>query len=178
MNVPAYLRFLVSWPKLPIATARFESVFRIDFATLKSRGIDLLIFDVDDTLTAHYDVFSPETLALLRRLKTDFRLAIASNCKASRRAEIIAAIGDLVVSVNERPDKPAATPFKRILKEQSLPASQAAMIGDRVGMDLAGAAAAGIPVRILVQPFSDTIGGQRAAWPLRFIRMLENTIRR
>lgn len=173
MNLPAYLRYALTVPfRSNPATRRLRSIFDLPVAELKANGITLLIFDADDTLTGYCDPFSERTLTYLKTLSHDFSLAVLSNADPERGKEVKAALAALPIRV-EIGDKPATTEYTSLLRHCQTDAAQAAMIGDRAGMDLAGARAAGINERILVTPWSDIFVGSKPPKHYRFIRALE-----
>lgn len=175
MKTRAYLDFLLS-PKANIATSRVRSVFDIDLTELQQRGIKTILLDIDDTIAGHRSPVPPDAAAWVASLAPRFAVGIVSNSGPRRRQEVPASLGG--IAINTGPDKPAASAFEDVLQTLGAKAAEAAMIGDRRSMDLYGAMRAGLPVRILVEPFSAVRSGWPAPGWYRLVRWLENGRRR
>ncbi len=173
MNLGAYLRYALFAPfRGNPATRRLSSVFDLPTDALAQSGITLLVFDVDDTLTGFRDSLSERSLAFIADLGRHFSIAILSNAGPVRGEEVRRTFSGLASAIVIG-DKPSAAPFVQILAETNHRPEQAAMIGDRAGMDLAGAREAGFRERILVRPYSEVFGGNMPKKGYRFIRALE-----
>lgn len=173
MNIGAYLGFVFA-PKRALATRRIRSIVELDLAELKREGVTLLLLDIDDTFAGHKDAIPPESISWLKDAAKQLTIALVSNCGEQRRRDVADALGESIAAINSSPDKPGPEAFAEVLQALNIPAAQAAMVGDRRSMDLYGAKLAGIPVRILVEPFSAVHGGLAAPWAYRALRRLEN----
>jgi HAD superfamily phosphatase (TIGR01668 family) len=173
MRIAPYLGFVFA-PKADLATRRIRSVFDLDPAELKREGIRVLLLDIDDTFAGHKDAIPTESVSWLKNAAKELAIGLVSNCGERRRKETFEALGGAVSAINSGPDKPGPEAFTEVLQALGVRPEQAAMVGDRLSMDLYGAKLAGIPTRILVEPFSAAHGGLPAPWAYRALRRLEN----
>ena len=175
MDIKEYIRFLFTqvFNKQKIITKKAESVFDINYKKLKKKGVKLLIFDVDDTLTGHKDIIEKESLELLKKLTKDFRISVLSNCGPSRKKELEKYFKNLKVFVEPTSKKPSRAGFVNIMNHFNILPENTAMIGDKVSMDIWGAYVSGIKERILVEPWSDIFTGLKSNYFLRLIRETE-----
>ncbi len=173
MKMRAYLGFLFA-SKRSIATQCVRSIFDLAPAALRQEGVRALLLDIDDTIAGHKDTIPPETISWLSSAAEHLTIALVSNCGPARRAAVADVLGAQVAAINSGPDKPAREAFTEVLNALGIRGDEAAMVGDRLSMDLYGATLAGISKRILVEPFSAVHGGQQAPLAYRLIRQLEN----
>ena len=175
MDIQSYFKFWTTFSgtKERVFTKRHESIFTIPYAELSGQGVKLLIFDVDDTLTGHHGELSSKTIDFLRGLTDSFKVAFLTNRTSRKRKELSHLTHTLGIHIEPCSKKPSAHSFIDILRRFNLQAKQAAMVGDRVGMDMWGAFNAGISLRILVHPFSKLFIGKKAPAGIRFLRWLE-----
>jgi uncharacterized protein len=173
MHPASYAGLLKLRPRKGLATARANTVFDVDYAALEKAGVTMLIFDVDDTLCGHHDPVPVASMDFLKGLAKRFRIAIVSNCSKKRRTYLEKTFKPVPAFVAAVSSKPSAEGFLLALRDAGAPASAAAVVGDRVGMDLLGAKNAGIRHRVLVEPYSYVKSGRRAPPPYRMLRALE-----
>ena len=179
MHIGYWLKFMLFFGKYrhKVVTQKAEDLFSFDFPTLKVNGIKLLIFDVDDTLTAHLDDMGKEVKELFARLKKEgFNLAVFSNSSSKRIRELEDFFANLGVFNVSRSDKPNPAGYREIIKHHNISGINSAMFGDKIGTDLFGAYLAGIRERILVMPYSHKHGGKKAALPFRLVRFIEKLL--
>ena len=178
MNIRAYFKFWKeSWKyKTSLAVERYKSVYNIPYETLARKGVKLLIFDVDDTLTAYHDRVEEKTRTLLKELTKSFHVALLSNCTAKRREEIQQMLPDVNVYISQENDKPAPHSFRSIIEHFKAAGENTAMIGDRLIVDLWGALQGGINHRFLIEPYSFYYGGEKAPVFIIFLRALEKKL--
>lgn len=155
MHIPTYLGFwLNAFKQKGIVTDKAKSIFDIDFASFKQQA-DLLIFDVDDTLTAFKQEIPQDTLDLMADLKSKgWQIAVYSNCSEQRSRELTQIFSPLKITSQMQSEKPKAEGYLQLAKEVNIDPFRAIMIGDKIGTDLYGAYLAGIKHRILVEPYS------------------------
>ena len=131
----------------------YNTVYDIDYKLLKSKGINALIFDIDNTLVC-YDVSHPDEnlISLFEYLKeNDFKLYLLSNNNVER-VKTFAEKANL--PYKGRGLKPLKINIKRAMKILSSTKDNTALIGDQLFTDVWGANRAGI-TSILVNPISD-----------------------
>lgn len=111
-----------------------KNVFSIDYEKLKSNGIIMLIFDLDNTLLkVGSEVPDSEIVNLFKKLKKDFRIVIASNNiqkKVSKIAEILGC--DYLYSLM----KPTKRIKKFLDRKYNIDYAKVAIIGDQVMTDI------------------------------------------
>lgn len=150
-----------------------ESIYDIDIAELKRRGIKVLFFDLDSTLMkSKSGKFSFRTIQFLNDLKTNFKLAIISNNK--NRNYIKSAQSQIDIPIYYRAKKPSPEVLLRACLDFDVTTSEAAMIGDRPMSDiLAGVRAQTLTILV------DSISKDEENFIVRFVRFLERlTIRK
>lgn len=121
-------------------TWHLKDVYEIDFEKLKKKGIDTLIFDIDNTLVHHGDDSDEKTDAFLNGLK-GFKLFLLSDNSKER-------IERFNVNVNipfiAEAGKPSSSPYIKALEMLSSEKENAVVIGDQIFKDVLGANNAGI----------------------------------
>lgn len=126
-----------------------KSIFDIDYSKLKDKGINCILFDLDNTILLvdekkiHDDVFS-----LFTKLKKIFKIAIISNNKKKRISEICKPLG---ISFVSSAMKPFSKGFKKIMKKLDVKKEETAIIGDQIMTDILGGNRTGV-FTILVDP--------------------------
>lgn len=121
-----------------------ESVTSIDPQTLRDRGIEAIILDLDNTLVLwHQEEIREDVLHWLERLKEQgFKLCILSNSLMSRRSERIA---ERLHCPNVRQaKKPTKGGFRRALQALGTKPEATAMVGDQMFTDILGGNRMGI----------------------------------
>lgn len=146
-----------------------DKIYNITPAQLKSKGIDAVLTDLDNTLIAWNNPDgTPELLDWIQRMKeANIPVIVVSNNKESRIKRAVESLGLDYVS---RAMKPFNKGFKEVEKRYNLPAKHLVMIGDQLMTDVKGANSAGIRT-ILVKPVVET-----DAWNTRINRAMEKKI--
>lgn len=162
--------------KYCVPDKRIGSVLELGALELKKRGISCLLLDADNTLFPHHAASADgKTVAALRELGKDFRLAIVSNKPGKKRIAALDGyfnkklkLGIYVAKSSAR--KPCAEPFLEALEHFNAKPEQAAMVGDKLFTDIAGAKMLGI-YAIKVKPV-DAASEPACFLPIRLLERL------
>ena len=129
-----------------------ESVFDIPIAELQAKGIKLLLFDLDNTLTEYHNPsVDLKTAAWVRSLEGyGLQACLFSNNKGPRVAKVAEQLG---IPFVPRAQKPRKSGFKRVLALFHKRPQEVAIVGDQLLTDTFGGRRAGI-YTILVKPIS------------------------
>ena len=129
-----------------------KSIYNIDYTKLKEKGIQCLLFDLDNTLvpysTKKPDDKSTELFSQLKEM--GFRVILFSNSGKKRLRPFKE---ELEVDCCASARKPRIKSFHRVLKEYRLKEDEVAIIGDQMMTDVLGGNRVGITT-ILVNPIS------------------------
>ncbi len=120
-----------------------DSLTDLDPQLLKAHNIRLLMLDFDNTIVPYTtDVPTPEMCAWLEEMKNShIRLCVVSNSRNDRVRKFCKAQGlDCITHAR----KPFSDGIRRCLSQYSIPASQAALVGDQIYTDTLGANCAGV----------------------------------
>lgn len=144
-----------------------ESVFAIDLAMLRSKGISGLLVDLDNTIVPWEDSQpSNEFILWVQEAKEQgFSLCLVTNALEKRTnhfAELLA------VPAVGRAWKPLRVAFRRGLTKLGLDQGQVAVIGDQMFTDILGGNRMGL-FTILVNPLSEKELGTT-----KLVRKMEN----
>jgi len=128
----------------------FESVYDIDFDSLKNKNIKGLIFDIDNTLVSYrQEKPTEDVVVLMNRLKNEgFIICFVSN-NNKRRVNIFNGGFKFFSFPNAK--KPFTKSIKKALAAMNLAKENAALIGDQIFTDIAAAKKAKI-MAVLVNP--------------------------
>jgi len=128
-----------------------ESLAVVDIEALRSRGIESVLLDLDNTILPWQRLeIPPESAEWIRKAKdSGLKLCIASNTHNPRRLERLAA--ELGIPSLHRILKPRRRGLAAALKELGAQASKTAMVGDQVFTDVLGGRRMGM-YTILVKP--------------------------
>lgn len=113
----------------------YQDIFHINYSLLKAKGIKMLIFDIDNTTVKVNDKLpSIEIKNLLKKLKDNFTVALASNNKSVRVKEIGKFLGVHAFYSVLKPTKK----LKRLLhhKQYNIKMEEIAIIGDQIVTDI------------------------------------------
>lgn len=139
----------VNFPLIP--NFYFDSVFAIDLARLRARGVKLLLADLDNTLVP-YGVHTPppEIEAWRDALaQAGIALFILSNSRRPGRAQRFAeALG---VPYEGHAGKPKSGGFRRAMERMGVTPKETAIVGDQIFTDIWGGNNAGV-LTLLVHP--------------------------
>ncbi len=129
-----------------------QSIYRIDYESLKKKKIKLLIFDLDNTIApANIDLPSKEAINLMYDLKDmGFKIVLMTN---STRKRVEAFKNTLEIDTCASSKKPLSKNYKKILKLYKVEPEEVAAIGDQLLTDVLGANRMGL-TSILVNPVS------------------------
>ena len=129
-----------------------QSIYRIDYEKLKNKGIKLLIFDLDNTISVVKSKTPPkEAVELMVKLKElGFTLVLMSNSKKER---VLPFKNKLEIDACASSKKPFKKNYKKILEMYRKKPEETAGIGDQIITDIYGANNMGI-CSILVNPIS------------------------
>ncbi|PAV28989.1 hypothetical protein CIL05_13490 [Virgibacillus profundi] len=142
--------------KLFLPNEHVKSVFDIQPAILKQKGIKGIITDLDNTLVA-WDVkdATPEVIQWFKLMKdNDIKVTIISNNK-QERVKIFSEPLDTPFVFSAR--KPLSRAFKTVAKQMELKKEEVVVIGDQLLTDVLGGNFAGF-YTILVVPIVQTDG--------------------
>lgn len=155
--------------KLLYPQQQLDSIFELDAAALRSRGIRGIIADMDNTLVPWYDRTAyPRLVSWLAHLRAEgFRLCIVSNNTRVRGGKLALDLGIPAIWYAVKPSRRA---FRRALQIMELTAPETAVLGDQIFTDILGGNRLGF-YTILVNPISD----QEVFWT-RFMRRLERRV--
>ncbi|MCM1266015.1 MAG: YqeG family HAD IIIA-type phosphatase [Candidatus Gastranaerophilales bacterium] len=144
-----------------------KSIYDIDLEELKSKGIRVIMFDLDSTLMiSKSGKFLEKTEQWLERVKRDFDIAIISNNYSEEYLDKAREACDFrVIGAARKPD-PAV--MQSYLAEVGANPCEACMVGDRPLTDILGGVRLGCTT-ILV----DSINADNEGLPTRFVRWLE-----
>lgn len=120
-----------------------KSIYAIDYEKLKTCGIKLISFDIDDTIAALEKSDPPKAaITLFENLKNmGFDLMLITNARDSRGKHFGEALG---VDYMARAEKPRTTHFQEIQDRYGLEKKQMAHVGNSTTNDVAGGNAFGI----------------------------------
>jgi HAD superfamily phosphatase (TIGR01668 family) len=116
---------------------QMNSVLDLDLSDLKKRGIQGIIFDLDNTLVAwKQDILAPEVVTVIKQAKQlGFKLSILSNA-LEHRVEAVANLLD--VPYVSRAVKPRKSPFRKALELMGTTQETTAIVGDQLFTDILG----------------------------------------
>jgi HAD superfamily phosphatase (TIGR01668 family) len=137
-------------------TMSVASLYHFDFRILSARGVRGLLLDVDNTLVAPLTPsMDPALAAHLRREISRANITSVALASNSHRdlTPIAVALGASVVKAQWLVAKPRRRYFERALAALSLPASQVAMVGDKMRHDIDPARQLGMHT-LLVDPLA------------------------
>lgn len=131
-----------------------QSIFVLDLAELRSRGIDTLLVDLDNTLLVrNSETVSEEAKAWARHAKEQgFKVCIVSN-NWHERVEGVAR--ELGLDIVAKAIKPVPFAFRKALKKMGSEPKSSAAIGDQLFTDVLGGKFVGMTT-IMVVPLSSS----------------------
>lgn len=125
-----------------------KSIYKIDYRKLKEKGIELISFDIDDTITdsfrnkargtLHITVTMPrDAKELFHELKVmGFKVVLLTNTTASIAKDVCAELkADGYIA---RADKPETRNFEKLMAEYGIEPPQMAHVGNSMRQDIAG----------------------------------------
>lgn len=144
-----------------------ESIYEINLEELKTKGIKLIMFDLDSTLmVSKSGKYLPETVEWLNKVKQDFKMVVVSNNNRGKYIDSVREISDFDVLGS------CAKPDTKIIGEYitscGLSKKDCVMVGDRPLTDILCGKRLGC-MTILV----GSINAKNEGIPTRFVRWLE-----
>lgn len=133
-----------------------KSIFDLQPATLKKRGIKGIITDLDNTLVA-WDVkdATPEVVRWFQEMReNDIKVTIISN-NNQKRVQVFSEPLETPFVYSAR--KPLSKAFKTVAKEMELSKEEIVVVGDQLLTDVLGGNFAGF-YTVLVVPIVETDG--------------------
>ena len=131
-----------------------KNIYKIDYGKLKEKGIKLISFDIDDTITdsfrnkargtLHIKVTMPsDAKELFRDLKQmGFMVTLLTNTRASIAKDVCDELqADGYIA---RADKPETRNFEKMMAEYGVEPSQMAHVGNSIQQDIVGGNRAGV----------------------------------
>lgn len=144
-----------------------KTVFDIDLNELKTRGVQGIVTDLDNTLvSARTPLATPELIGWLDLVKDQgFKVVILSNNNKTRVSRFADPLGIPFIPAAR---KPAGAAFHRALKLMNLQPEHAVVVGDQMLTDVWGGRRAGLHT-ILVTPIALSEEG----WGTKINRRIE-----
>ncbi len=144
-----------------------KNIYAIDLEELKSKGIKLLMFDLDSTLmVSKSGDYLEETKQWLNKVKKDFNIVVVSNNNRDEYINKVREISDFdVLGSCAKPDTKVT---KQYIDEKGYSIEECAIIGDRPLTDILCGKRLGCTT-ILV----GSINADNEGIPTRFVRWLE-----
>jgi hypothetical protein len=135
---------------------RLASIHEIDLESLRFKGIEGLIFDLDNTIgTWGFRQIDEQMLTHIQDLHNNgFKLAFLSNDHGKDREYVTESLAQFPLIYAAR--KPELAGYRAILAQMNLPPSNVAMIGDQLFTDVFGAKRMGM-YAIMVKPVSPEV---------------------
>ena len=126
------------------------TVLNLNPETLLARGIQGIIFDVDNTLVPiHEEVAAPEIEVWLQPIREQFQIWLVSNNLDIGRIRKIAQ--QIEIGYISRAAKPSRRALRQAIEHMSLPPEQVAIVGDRLLTDVLAGNRLGL-LTVLVEP--------------------------
>lgn len=129
------------------------NVFEINYEQLKQKGINNLIFDIDNTIAFVDDLTVTDEIEKLfvKLKKQGFNIILMSNNSSGRVVPVAKVLGVSYLSNAGKPDKKS---YDNVLKMLKCDKKSAVAIGDQMITDIAGAKKYGI-YTVLVDQLSE-----------------------
>ena len=176
MDILYYLKFYISLGRKKFITRKLESIYKLEDGLDNFKDINLLVFDVDDTIGEHKGTIPERTIKMFKTLQEKgYKIAILTNCGRKRRVELNRVFRPLKIYIEPTNLKPNPIGYFNVCKKMKINPENSAMFGEKLGTDIYGAYLAGYKERILVKPYTEIFGGKRSRWIERLIRARENT---
>lgn len=147
-----------------------DSIYQVDYASLKNKGIKGIIFDLDETLLAKEKLeISPSLFSFIEGLKDKgFSLFLLSN--SSRTARIEYAAKTFNIPFSSFSMKPLPFAFDKARKIMGTKIEETVVIGDQLFMDIWGGNSFGM-YTVLVKPMNP-----EKLWIRQLMRQAENWV--
>jgi len=144
-----------------------KSIYDIDLEELKTKGIKLIMFDLDSTLMVSKSAqYLDETKLWLDKVRQDFQVVVLSNNNNKSYLDKVRAVSDFEVIGSAA--KPDTKVMESYLVKNGIHPQEAVMVGDRPLTDILCGVRIGCTT-ILV----DSINAANENIPTRFVRWIE-----
>lgn len=143
------------------ADLKLDSIYDIDPAVLKEKGIKGILFDIDNTLE-EYDTKEPgeKSIAWIRYLsECGFRIGILSNASHKRAERFLNGFPKVdfpEILMVSKAGKPLKFGFLKLIREMEIEPHEAVMVGDQLYTDIWGGNRSGCAT-IFVKPINQSI---------------------
>jgi HAD superfamily phosphatase (TIGR01668 family) len=146
-----------------------DSIFHIDLAVLRKKGIKYLLIDMDNTITEWNNHCLPDRAIEWFQRLDDFgiKACLVSNNTESKVNQVAKALGVPSVGKAQKPRKKA---FRKAMELLGARRENTAMVGDQIFTDVLGGNRLGL-FTILVIPVST-----KEFFGTKFVRLLEKII--
>lgn len=147
----------------------YKGVQYIDYKVLKSKGIEGILLDIDNTLIDYSKKLSKEIINWVENAKKEgFKICILSNSNKMEKILPIAEILNLEYVTFAK--KPSKRGYLKAAKLINVDVSKIAMVGDQVFTDVLGANRVGM-LSIYVEPIN-----KKEYWYTKWKRPIESMI--
>jgi hypothetical protein len=150
----------------------YESIDKVDFESLKEKGFENILIDLDNTLIGwkQWEVHDYVLDTIKKIKKMGFRVLIFSNAKKNRVEESAKKLGidEYIYSAK----KPLLIGFRKVVESMGLDASKSVIIGDQLLTDVFGGKRAKFYTIWLMDPIN------KKFWRVRVIKKFENFVLR
>lgn len=135
-----------------------KSIYTINYKKLQEKGIQGLVFDIDNTLVPYFIQTPPKKITgfICRLVRQGFKVTLVSN-NTKKRVELFMQQLDnkgLQIKAFHRAKKPSKINLSKAIEHMDLDKKKVALIGDQVFTDVLGGNRTGL-YTILVKPISD-----------------------
>ena len=130
----------------------YNSIFEVPYELLYEQGVRAIIYDIDNTLVSHDDIYPPSNITgLVERLRTmGYKIGLLSNNSSRRMAAFNESMKLPSASMAVKPFTPA---LRRLMSEMNVDSRETAIIGDQLFADIWCGKRVGITT-ILVKPIT------------------------
>lgn len=112
-----------------------KNIYEIDLEDLKTRGIKLIMFDLDSTIMVSKSCkYLPKTVEWLDRVREDFDIVVVSNNNNKEYIDKVKSISDFDVLYSC--SKPDTKKINEYLNHKNIRASESVIVGDRPLTDI------------------------------------------
>lgn len=112
-----------------------KNIYEIDLEDLKSRGVKLIMFDLDSTIMVSKSCsYLPETLSWLNKVKENFKIVVVSNNSNKQYMDKVRSISDF--EILSSCSKPNINKVKSYLDSNGISPKESVIVGDRPLTDI------------------------------------------
>ena len=148
----------------------YESIDKVDFNSLKKKGFENILIDLDNTLIGwkQWDIHEYVLNTIAKIQEMGFRVLIFSNAKKKRVEQSAKKLG-----INEyiySAKKPLLIGFRKAIERRGIDASKSVIIGDQLLTDVFGGKRANFYTIWLMKPINQQF------WRVRVVKKFENFV--